>query len=215
MAQRQVIPNWVRRSFSVYRGKCRESRYCAIAYCHGQGSLVTIVTSYKKRPLFTAVFRLELRSTQALITRALGYPSSEIKGPGSKIGHSPSCSAEVKEVWRCTSSSHTYFLFEYLSTFCEVMVEVRQKMVLSLLRTGEEYGEVETYVIAYQKVKALPFAQFSHRDGAPGTISTEGRISLTPSPLCSCYGTMPGLLLIVRRIFPTSLTVSKTSSVFK
>jgi len=40
---------------------------------------------------------------------------------------------------------HTYFTLEYLTTFCRFIVEVRQKLALSLLRTGEEYGEVETY----------------------------------------------------------------------
>ena len=97
---------------------------------------------------------------------------------------------------------HTYFPLEYLTTFCGFIVDVRQKLALFLLRTGEKYGEVETYVIACQKVKALLFAQFSHRDGAPGSSSTEVRISLTPGLLCSCYGTMTGLILIVCRIFP-------------
>jgi hypothetical protein len=43
----------------------------------------------------------------------------------------------------------TYFFpLEYLTTLCGFIIEVRQKLVLSLLRTGEECGEVETYVIA-------------------------------------------------------------------
>jgi hypothetical protein len=88
-------------------------------------------------------------------------------------------------------------------------------MALSLLRTGEEYGEVETCVVACQKVKALLFAQFSHRDGALGSSSTEGQISLTPCLLFSCNGTMPGLLLIVCRTYPTCLSVSNTSSFFQ
>ena len=106
---------------------------------------------------------------------------------------------------------HTYFPLEYFTTLCGFRIEVRQKLALSLLRTGEEYGEVETYVMAYKKVKVLIFAQFAHRDGAPGSSSTEGRLSLTTILPCSCYGTMSGLLLIVCRIFPTSLTVRNTS----
>jgi hypothetical protein len=109
----------------------------------------------------------------------------------------------------------TYFPLDYLTTFCGLIKEVKQKPGLSLLRAGEEYGEVETYVIARQRVKALLFAQFSRRDGAPGSSSTERRISLTPGLLCSCYRTMPGLLLFVCRTFPTSLTVRNTSSFLK
>ena len=89
----------------------------------------------------------------------------------------------------------------------QIGTEIRRKLALSLLRTGEEYGEVQTYVKTCQKVKNQLFAQFSYMDGATGSSLTEGRISLTPGLLCSCYGTMPGILLIVCTMFPTSLTV--------
>lgn len=39
---------------------------------------------------------------------------------------------------------HTHFPLEFLTNFCGFIVEVKQKLALSLLRTGEEYGEVET-----------------------------------------------------------------------
>lgn len=120
MAQRQAIPNWVLHSFSVYRGNCQKSRYCAIAYCHDQGSLVIIVTSYKKRPLFAAAFRSKLRCNQAPNTRALGSLSPGIKGPGSKSDHSAPCSAEVKGVWRCTSSSPHIFYARILDYLLQV-----------------------------------------------------------------------------------------------
>lgn len=175
------------------------------------------MTSYKKRPLFAAAFRMELRTTQAPIKKALGSPSSGIKGPESKSDLTVPLYAapKLRRYEDVLPLPHIFFPLEYLTTSCGLIIEVRQKLALSLLRTGEEYREVKTYVIAYQKVKVLLFAQFSHRDGAPGSSSTEGRISLTPSLLCSCYGTMPGLLLIVCRIFLTSLIVRNTSSLFK